>query len=83
MVRPTRGDLRRRLHFEHLNRAYPQNDDVLKTLLARRHELATLLGYASWADYVTEDKMVKSAAAAREFIERVSELAASTSREAS
>jgi thimet oligopeptidase len=71
----TRGDLRRRLHFEHLNRAYPQNDDVLKTLLARRHELATLLGYASWADYVTEDKMVKSAAAAREFIERVSELA--------
>jgi thimet oligopeptidase len=30
-----------------------------------------LLGYASWADYATEDKMVQSAAAARAFIERV------------
>jgi thimet oligopeptidase len=70
-----RSDLRRKLHFEHSNRAYPQNMDVLKTLLERRHELAALLGYASWADYVTEDKMVKSAAAAREFIDRVAVLA--------
>ena len=42
---------------------------------ARRHELATLLGYTNWADYVTEDKMVKSAASARAFFERIAELA--------
>lgn len=51
-------------------RAYPQNVEVLKTLLARRYELATLLGYPNWAAYVTETKMVKTADAARDFIEK-------------
>ena len=70
-----RGDLRRRLQFEYLNRAWPGNLEVLERLIALRHEMATLLGYSSWADYVTEDKMVKSAAAAREFIEGIAERA--------
>ncbi len=70
-----RGDLRQRLHFESLNRAHPLNMDVLRSLIEGRHELATLLGYSSWADYVTEDKMVKGAEAAREFVDRVAELA--------
>ncbi|MFO0600586.1 MAG: M3 family metallopeptidase [Myxococcaceae bacterium] len=52
------------------NRAYPANVDVLRNLLTRRHELATLLGYANWAAYVTETKMVKTAKAAADFIER-------------
>lgn len=52
------------------SRAYPQNVEVLKALLAKRHELATLLGYETWAAYVTETKMVKSAKAAADFIER-------------
>ena len=75
MTYAKRGDLRRRLQFEHLNRAVPANLEVLEQLIAGRHELATLLGYSSWADYVTEDKMVKSAEAARDFIERVAERA--------
>ncbi|HVS09050.1 MAG TPA: M3 family metallopeptidase [Planctomycetota bacterium] len=75
MTYARRGDLRRRLYVEHANRAVPQNLDVLKRLIETRHELATLLGYPSWADYVTEDKMVKTAGAAREFIERVAERA--------
>jgi thimet oligopeptidase len=70
-----RGDLRRRLSMEHANRAVPQNLVVLRRLIEKRHELAILLGYPSWADYVTEDKMVKTAGAAREFIERVAERA--------
>ena len=69
------GEARRRLHFEYLNRAYPANLEVLDRLIARRRELAGLLGYASWSDYVTEDKMVKSAAAARAFIEEIAERA--------
>ncbi len=67
------GELRRRLQFEYHNRAAPKNLDVLRQLIEKRHALATLLGYRSWADYVTEDKMVKSAANARAFLERVAE----------
>jgi len=52
-------------------RAYPKNVDVLNALLAKRHELATLLGYPSWAAYVTEDKMIKTAEKARDFVEKV------------
>jgi len=69
------GECRRALYHEYTNRAAPENLELLRDLLARRHELATLIGYPSWADYVTEDKMVKSAAQAREFIQRVAELA--------
>lgn len=69
-----RGDLRKAYHHLCANRAYPENEPVLQTLLEKRHELATLLGYANWADYVTEDKMVGSGAKARDFIERVLDL---------
>ncbi len=51
-------------------RAAPANKAVLTALLDKRHELATLLGYASWAAYATETKMVKTAEAARDFIDR-------------
>jgi len=60
---------RRALYFEHANRGYPKNIETLSKLLVLRHELATLLGARSFADYVTEDKMVKSADAARDFVE--------------
>jgi thimet oligopeptidase len=52
-------------------RAHPQNGAVLQRMLEKRHELARLLGYESWAAYVTEDKMIGSAGAARDFIERI------------
>jgi thimet oligopeptidase len=63
--------LRRALFLEYHNRAYPKNLAVLDRLLAKRHELATRLGFSTWADYVTADKMVGSAAKASEFIDRV------------
>jgi thimet oligopeptidase len=53
-------------------RGHPKNVDVLRRLLARRAELARLLGYPTWAAYVTEDKMIGSEAAAADFIARVS-----------
>jgi thimet oligopeptidase len=52
------------------SRAYPANLEVLRSLLSTRHELATLLGYASWAAFATETKMVRTARAARDFIDR-------------
>jgi Zn-dependent oligopeptidase len=61
-------------------RGHPKNLDVLGRMLERRHELATLLGYATWAAYATEDKMIGSAQAAAEFIARIT--AASEARAA-
>jgi thimet oligopeptidase len=67
----TSEELRKRMYFEYNNRAYPANEPVLERLVAKRHELANLLGFATWADYVTADKMVGSAKAAAEFVDRV------------
>ena len=63
--------LRRRLTIAFDNRAWPENLPVLDTLLQTRHTLATLLGFADWADYVTADKMIGSGRKASEFIDRV------------
>jgi thimet oligopeptidase len=51
-------------------RAVPQNIRLLEAMLEKRAELATLLGYANWAEYASEDKMTGSAGAIREFIDR-------------
>lgn len=51
-------------------RATPVNLEVLDRMLARRHELAGILGYRTYADYATEDKMIETSQRAHEFIER-------------
>jgi len=65
-------EVRRRLQWEFLNRGYPKNMEVLDRLLVKRHELARTLGYANYAAYVTEDKMIGSEKAAAAFIEKIS-----------
>ncbi|HET7224724.1 MAG TPA: M3 family metallopeptidase [Candidatus Eisenbacteria bacterium] len=65
--------LRHRMYLEFNNRAFPVNVDVLRRMIATRHALATLLGFASWADYVTADKMARSARSASEFVDRIVE----------
>ncbi len=70
------GAAREKLYREYMNRGYPANIDTLGRLISRRHELATLLGYAHWADYVTEDKMIGSAANVQQFIDRLDQAAA-------
>jgi thimet oligopeptidase len=52
------------------------NEQLLLDILALRSEKALLLGYQTWADYITEDKMIKSAGKAAEFIDRVWKAAA-------
>ena len=56
-------------------RAYPRNQDVLSQLIAKRHELATLLGYPTWAAYVTETKMSRTQQTAADFIQKVASTA--------
>ena len=55
----TNDEVRRRLYMEFNNRA--KNEDVLKRMLRTRHELATLLGFPHWADYITANKMAGNA----------------------
>ncbi len=52
-------------------RGHPRNLEVLSRMLARRAELARLLGYPDWAAYITEDKMIGSEKNAAEFIEKI------------
>jgi thimet oligopeptidase len=56
-------------------RGHPANVDVLQRMLARRYELATLLGYPSWAQYAAEDKMIGSEQNIAEFIDRIADAA--------
>jgi len=72
------GDLRKRMYFAYNNRAFPQNMAVLDKMAAKRYELANLLGFKTWADYITADKMIKTAANASDFITKI--VAASTER---
>jgi thimet oligopeptidase len=65
-------DVRRQLQWEFLNRGYPKNMHVLDELLVKRNALARLVGYESYAAYITEDKMIGSAKAAAEFVEKIS-----------
>jgi thimet oligopeptidase len=70
-------DLRKRMYMEYNNRAFPANVAVLQKLVAKRYELANLLGFATWADYITADKMVKNVKTASDFVDRVVEASAS------
>lgn len=80
MAYAERADLRRRLLHEFANRAYPENISVLAELLALRHELARTLGFADFASFVTEDKMIENPEAVRRLLERLRELLAAPAR---
>ena len=60
--------LRERMYLAYNTRAYPANQSVLLDLLAARQELATTLGFATWADLATADQMIGSAAGVRTFL---------------
>jgi thimet oligopeptidase len=66
---------RRELRIAFLNRAYPANDALLKELFGIRREHASILGYASWADYDAEVKMIKQGDAIPTFIDRIADAA--------
>ena len=65
--------LRERMFLAYNTRAYPANKEILETLLATRQEIATVLGFRSWADLATADQMMGSAANVRAFLSRLNE----------
>ena len=62
---------RRRLVEAFLNRAWPDNDAVLRELLELRREHAELLGYDGWPAYDAEVTMIGDGAAIPAFLDRL------------
>ena len=60
--------LRLRLWEAFRSRAYPKNRDVLRDMMQTRYEIATLIGYSSWADYNAADKMIMNGKNTAKFI---------------
>src|SRR5277367_2074073 len=64
-------DLRRRMWEAFWTRAYPKNREVLMDMMQTRYQIATLLGYSSWADYNAADKMIENGHNIAKFLEQL------------
>lgn len=51
------------------NKAYPHNEAILKQVVTLRHEMATLLGYASFAEFDMAPQMAKNTHTVLQFLE--------------
>ena len=65
--------LRERMFLAYNTRAYPANKRILLDLLATRQQIATILGFRSWADLATADQMMGSAANVCTFLSKLNE----------
>jgi thimet oligopeptidase len=73
MTFATSAALRERMFLAYNTRAYPANKQILLDLLATRQEIATILGFRSWADLATADQMMGSAANVRTFLAKLND----------
>lgn len=71
-------EFRRRLFLAFDTRAYPKNRDVLESMMKTRYEIATTLGYSSWADYNAADKMIRNGGNIADFVQKVDSAARPT-----
>ncbi|MGA8846070.1 MAG: M3 family metallopeptidase [Nocardioides sp.] len=69
-------DVRREMTLAFLDRGWPSTDPLLREMFDLRHELAGLVGYADWAAYDAEVKMIKEGSAIPTFIEKIADAAA-------
>ncbi|AXC10702.1 Thimet oligopeptidase [Acidisarcina polymorpha] len=67
------AEARRRMFLAYQTRAYPLNKELLLDLLKVRQELATILGYKTWADLATADQMMQSAERMQAFLDELEE----------
>ena len=63
------------LYMAYQSRGFPVNGPVLVQLVNKRHELATLLGFANHADHKLEPEMVQNGDNVQSFIDKISSLA--------
>ena len=53
-------ETRRKLNFAHGTRCLEENVPLLEDLVAKRHQLAEILGYSSYSEYILEVRMAKT-----------------------
>ena len=64
-------DLRKRLRIASRSRGYPENKTILQNLLAKRYELASLLGFDSHASLSMASQMIESPEKAQKFLDSI------------
>ncbi|HEX2978382.1 MAG TPA: M3 family metallopeptidase [Candidatus Babeliales bacterium] len=62
---------RKKLWREFVNRAHPKNNQVLQTIILKRHQLANLLGYQSYAAYNIDNEMAQTPERVQDFLNDV------------
>jgi len=62
------GELRRQLFEKDQRKGGAKNVEILEEAIRLRHEIATLLGYDSWAAYRTETRMARTRDAVSTFL---------------
>ncbi len=60
--------LRKRMQEANGNKAYPENDAVLREMMTTRYEIARLVGYPTWSELNAQDKMMGGGRAVAAFI---------------
>jgi thimet oligopeptidase len=60
--------LRKRMQEANAGKAYPENDAVLREMMATRYEIARLVGYRTWSELNAQDKVMGSGRAIAAFI---------------
>ncbi|HTL33852.1 MAG TPA: M3 family metallopeptidase [Kofleriaceae bacterium] len=68
-------DLRKQLYIAFRTRGAEKNEELMQKILVLRAEKSTLLGFKDWADYQSDDKMLKGGKAAQEFLDKVNGVA--------
>jgi thimet oligopeptidase len=71
MENASREETRRQAYLARYSLAKDANIPLLAQIVALRTDIARRLGYATWADYQTEPRMAKTAAAAVKFEEEL------------
>jgi thimet oligopeptidase len=71
MANAKREEPRRRYYLAYLSRGTPRNLEILDEIVQLRHELASLYGLSSYAEYVTRRRMAGTPHAVRAFLDEV------------
>jgi thimet oligopeptidase len=68
----TNAETRKKIWQAYQNRAYPINKQILQDIIAKRYELAQLLGFKTYAALELDSQMVHTPGRAQEFIDELS-----------
>ncbi len=67
----TVANTREKLWRLNANKAYPENQEILDTIIKKRDELAKLLGYTSYAQYDIDDEMAQNPERVEQFLKEL------------